>query len=93
MPLSEAPTSDLQNDLAGKSVTINFRDNTVPALQGRVVQTRPPRGSDAWSRAFEAPTQNYWGWWGGPPQQNTAAPYNGFSFFRPSRAIPTWISR
>lgn len=78
VPLSDAPTSDLQNDLAGKNVTINFRENTVPALQGRVVKTHTPRGSDAWSRAFEAPSRNYWGWWGGTPLQNTAAPYRRF---------------
>ncbi len=78
VPLSDAPTSDLQNDLAGKSGTINFRDNTVPALQGRVVQTRPPRGSDAWSRAFEAPSRNSGGWWGRPTQLNTTAPYRRF---------------
>lgn len=72
-PLSENMASDLQTGLAGRSVTIHFRERDTPVLRGRVVQEEMPRGSEAWSRAFERAPMNYWAWWGGSqPRQNSA---------------------
>ena len=78
MPLSDASGADLQGDLAGKNVTINLRQGDISTLRGRVVRSKPARGSEAWSRAFEPPVYNHWTWSGGSQPRNPATPYRRF---------------
>jgi hypothetical protein len=72
-PLAGRPVTDLSGDLAGKHVTIHFRDG-IPAISGRVADRPPERGSDAWSRAYEQPAYGRWGWWSTAPPRNVPAP-------------------
>ena len=50
---------DLQGDLAGKEVTIHFRENTIPAVTGKVVALEDRERDSAWNRNYEQQSLNY----------------------------------
>jgi hypothetical protein len=63
LPLRHGENPDLQRALAGKKVTIHFRDGQIPAATGTVEALPSPAGNEAWSRAYQQPTDyGYYGW-------------------------------
>ena len=48
MPLGASSALELQDDLAGRVVTIRFRDGGIPAVIGRVLDTAAGRGIPSW---------------------------------------------
>lgn len=65
VPAGSAGGSNLQEELAGRTVTIHFRDAGVPATTGRVM--KPPREpmTHSWNRSYQPPRYDYWannGW-------------------------------
>jgi hypothetical protein len=61
MPALLGETPDLQRALAGKKVTIYFRDGQIPPVAGIVQELPFPKGNEAWSRTYEQPA-DYYGW-------------------------------
>ena len=50
---------DLQNELAGKTVTIHFRDGQIPAAKGAVLAPKP-QDKKAWDRTYERASYDRW---------------------------------
>ena len=61
VPATESPSIDFQEELAGKEVVIHFADGKTLPVTGTVVAMAPPRGDAAWSRAYEQPRYNSFG--------------------------------
>ncbi len=55
---------DLQNELAGKNVTVHFREGAIPPASGSVVDLPPAKGSKAWNRTYEQPDYRSYGYYG-----------------------------
>lgn len=55
---------DFQEQLAGKEVTVHFREPGVPPTTGKVVSTERPSGDAAWNRKYQQP--RYYNYWQGP---------------------------
>ena len=100
-PLRPGETPDLQRALAGKKVTIHFRDGQIPAATGTVEALPLPQESDTWSRAYAPPAEyGSYGWrsWYGsgsgafPPPAGAApdAPSARFLVLR-SESGWTWV--
>jgi hypothetical protein len=70
VPANRVPGSDLQEELAGKEVTIYFADRGVPPATGTVVAMEPAQGDDAWARDYEQPRYSYYSYYNryAPPQ-------------------------
>jgi len=58
-PLRAGANVDFQNGLAGKQVTIHFRDGQIPPATGKVEAVAAPKDETAWSRSFEPPRYYY----------------------------------
>ncbi|MGD0091080.1 MAG: hypothetical protein ABSE73_14275, partial [Planctomycetota bacterium] len=58
-PLRAGANVDFQNGLAGKQVTIHFRDGQIPPATGKVEAVEAPKDQRVWSRSFEQ-TGYYW---------------------------------
>jgi len=54
--------ADFQEQLAGKEVTVHFREQGMPPTTGEVVSTKRPRGDTAWNRQYQQPRHfnRYW---------------------------------
>ncbi|MEM7394703.1 MAG: hypothetical protein AAF492_20405, partial [Verrucomicrobiota bacterium] len=48
--------------LAGRTVTIHFRDGAIPPATGKVIAVEPAKGEGAWNRTYQQP--NYYGNYG-----------------------------
>lgn len=72
--LTRSNPVDFQADLAGKKVTVTFRDGRIPQVTGRVVAVAPATGEDAWNRTYQRP-RNHWGY---NPSANRPAPSGRF---------------
>jgi hypothetical protein len=55
VPADRSIGVDFQEELAGKEVVIHFADSGIPPAAGTVVALEPPRGTNAWNRAYEQP--------------------------------------
>jgi hypothetical protein len=64
---------DLQDELAGKSVTIHFTDPKIDPATGTVVELQQPQGEEAWNRSYEQPRYG-WGYSGEPSSRVAAGP-------------------
>ena len=56
---------DLQTELAGKTVTIHFRDGQIPVAKGVVVALKPD--GKAWDRTYERESYSRYPWYYSPP--------------------------
>jgi len=65
-PLRPGANVDFQNGLAGKQVTIHFRDGRIPLATGKVEALTAAKEETAWSRSFEQP-HYYWDRYSTPP--------------------------
>lgn len=53
--------TDFQQQLAGKEITVYFRESGVPPTSGKVISTIRPSGDAAWNRQYQQPQHyNYW---------------------------------
>ncbi len=67
-----AANLDFQKSLAGKHVTIRFRDGQIPPAEGTVEALPEPKPADAWNRTYQQP-QYGWNYYPGgipPPAAN-----------------------
>ncbi len=61
IPMRTAATVNLQDDLAGRTVTVQLRDAAGPPITGRVVELHAGGGRPGWDRSYEtSPTWNRW---------------------------------
>jgi len=60
MPASAGGATSLQQDLAGRKVTVYFRDPQIPAATGTVLKNQPAKGEQAWERRYEQPEYYWW---------------------------------
>ncbi|MCY3023266.1 MAG: hypothetical protein NTW87_30175 [Planctomycetota bacterium] len=58
---------DFQRALAGKAVTIHFRDGQIPPATGKVEAIAPAKGDEAWNRTYQQPAY-YWREYNQQPQ-------------------------
>lgn len=67
-PLRSDSNVDFQKMLAGKQVTIHFREGQIPPASGKVEAVADGRDA-AWNRSYERPRYDYWnyGYQGQPP--------------------------
>jgi len=56
LPLRLGDNPDLQRALAGRKVTVHFRDGQIPAATGTVEAMPPPQANEVWSRTYETAT-------------------------------------
>ncbi len=47
VPLGEVAPGNLQDDLAGKKVTIHFKGEKLPPVSGTILKIKPPKGEEA----------------------------------------------
>jgi hypothetical protein len=57
VPATEAPSGNLQEDLAGKLVTIRFKSDKLPPVSGTMLKLKPPKPDEAVPRYGYEPTQ------------------------------------
>lgn len=77
-PLGENP--DLQRALAGRKVTIHFRDGQIPPATGTVQALPLPEDGGTWDRAYEQPV-NRWGYYNWPAARSASPAPAGPSRF------------
>lgn len=53
---------DLQSELAGRQVTVHFREGSIPPVSGEVLDMDMPTGNSAWSRQYATPSYPNYGW-------------------------------
>ncbi len=73
VPMRTTAGVNLQDDLAGRTVTIHFRDAGGPPVTGRVVDLHAGAGQPGWGRLYET-TSPQWSRW-----ENASRPYAGNS--------------
>ena len=71
-PLSPGANIDFQNALAGKQVTIYFREPQMPPASGKVEIVAPAKGDEAWNRTYQQPRYDYYNY--GYAANNPAQP-------------------
>ncbi|HEY3322220.1 MAG TPA: DUF4139 domain-containing protein [Planctomycetota bacterium] len=64
-PVSNSANLDLQQALVGKTVTINFREGQIPPASGKVEAIKQAQGEEAWTRTYQRPRYDFYGWNGG----------------------------
>jgi hypothetical protein len=66
-PSDQPPGADLQSELAGRRVTIQFREPGLAAVSGRVAAVPRAKGESAWNRQYQQPEYAWWAYGGAPP--------------------------
>lgn len=59
VPVRQTAAGNFQEELAGREVVIHFTDQGVPPVTGTIAEFDPPRGADAWNRAYQPPRYEY----------------------------------
>lgn len=72
VPMRMTTSPNLQNDLAGRTVTVQFRDPTRPAMSGRVVDLSADADGAGWNRSY-GPAPSEWNRWGNSLQPSVSA--------------------
>lgn len=73
-PLRSDSNVDFQKMLAGKQVTIHFREGQIPPATGKVESVADGKDA-AWNRSYERPRYDYWNYYNNPGQPPVASPF------------------
>ena len=60
VPARQAGGGNFQEELAGREVVIHFNEQGIPPVSGTVMEMDRPRGEDAWNRAYQQPSYDYY---------------------------------